>query len=529
MDEPKIHMRKLATLVVIALVLLAGCGGLTGSDTTTAPTGTTPTATPGEEPTTTPGDEPTATPTEQPTATPTETPDDGQEAVHPPDPDEDVLGWEEGRWYNETIAVDRSNGLNDTELDAVVHRSMARVEVVRQLEFENAVPVEVISREAFKANYTGTQNYTLADRLHQNVKWEAMLMVNETTDAIGVQQQNQGATVGGFYSPSEERIVIVSENTTSPKMNEITLSQELFHALQDQLFNLSSFDYSTQESHNAADGVVEGDANLVDQKYEERCTGEWDCLMPQPSNGGGSGSADIHFGMYLVTFQPYSDGPPFVQGIYNEGGWEAVNDLYENPPQSTEQVIHPEKYGEDEPTVPEIEHSPSNGWHVLDMGNDSIDYAVFGEAGLSTMLFYPFYDSGRTQTPVLGLQDFFNFTASGQLSSTDPLNYGNEYTSGWDGDKLVPYVKGEPTNDSPRGYVWKMHWDSERDATEFLDGYTKLLTYYGGEQVEGDVWKIPDDREFADAFWIHQDGDTVIIVNAPNQDALDDVHKGAGS
>ncbi|MFW5938392.1 MAG: Hvo_1808 family surface protein [Halanaeroarchaeum sp.] len=510
-------MRKLATVLVVALVLLAGCGGLSGSDTTTESPTESPTVTPTESPTST------ATPTEEPTETTTEE----REAVHPPDPDEDVLGWEDGYWYNETIAVDRSDGLNETELDRVVARAMARVEVVRQLEFEESVPVEVISREEYKANYTGDYNYTVADRLHQNVKWEAMLMVNETTDAIAVQEQNRGATVGGFYNPSEERIVIVSENTTAPKMNEITLSQELFHALQDQHFNLSRYNQSTQEWHNAIDGIVEGDGNLVDHLYEQRCEAEWECLMPE--SGPGSGGGDIHFGMYLVEFQPYSDGPPFVRGIYNEQGWEGVNEVYENPPQSTEQVIHPEKYPDDEPQLPEIDHSPSGDWQVLDTGEDSVDYAVFGEAGLSTMLFYPYYHSDRQEAPVIGQREFFNTTSSGELSSIDPISYENEYTSGWDGDKLVPYVKGEPSNESQTGYVWKTKWDSEEDAREFVDGYEQLLEYYGAENVEGDVWKISDGTEFNDAFWIHHEGDTVMIVNAPSQDELDDVYADAGS
>jgi hypothetical protein len=232
--------------------------------------------------------------------------------------------------------------------------------------------------------------------------------------------------------------------------------------------------------------------------------------------------------MYLVTFQPYSDGPKFVRQIHRSQGWEAVNAVYENPPQSTEQTIHPEKYGQDEPVIPRIDHSPSNGWHVLDMGEGSIDYAVFGEAGLSTMLFYPFYHSGRTSAPILGVNQFFNVTSGGQLSSFDPINYANEYTTGWDGDKLVPYVKGEPTNDSEMGYVWKIEWDSENDASEFREGYTKLLQYHGAEQVDGNTYRIAEGEEFADAFWVHQDGDTIVVVNAPTVDALDDVHADAG-
>jgi hypothetical protein len=74
-----------------------------------------------------------------------------------------------------------------------------------------------------------------------------------------------------------------------------------------------------------------------------------------------------------------------------------------------------------------------------------------------------------------------------------------------------------------------MNWDSEADAEDFMDGYTRLLGYYGAENVEGDVWRISEDEEFADAFWVKQEGDTVTIVNAPTVDELDDVHAEAGT
>ena len=44
------------------------------------------------------------------------------------DPERDVLGWEDGYWYSESIDVDQSDGLSDEEIDAYVARAMARVE-----------------------------------------------------------------------------------------------------------------------------------------------------------------------------------------------------------------------------------------------------------------------------------------------------------------------------------------------------------------------------------------------------------------
>ena len=41
---------------------------------------------------------------------------------------------------------------------------------------------------------------------------------------------------------------------------------------------------------------------------------------------------------------PYFKGMVFCAKIANQGGWAAIDDVYRNPPLSTEQILHPEKY-----------------------------------------------------------------------------------------------------------------------------------------------------------------------------------------
>ncbi|MFB6228800.1 MAG: Hvo_1808 family surface protein [Halobacteriales archaeon] len=445
-----------------------------------------------------------------------------------PDPGDDQLGREGGYRYDDPVSVDRSDGLNQTELEAVVARSMARVEEVRQLEFEERVPVNVISREQFASDQTGRE-YTTQERLHQNTKWEALFAVNESTNALRTQESNRAATVLGFYNYARDEIVIVSENTSSPKMDEITLAQELFHALQDQKLRIS-YGRMTTEGNNAALGIIEGDGNLVDRFYKQRCEAEWDCLLPEASGGGG-GSSDINYGIYLTQFQPYSDGPKFVRQIYNEDGWEAVNDVYENPPESTEQVIHPEKYPDEEPTDVSITDTSTEEWQVPDLGEGRVDHVAFGEAGLGAMMMRPVLASGGEDTPVVTARELYNLTPSGNISDFDPLNYGIEVTNGWDGDRLIPYANESSAETNETAYVWKINWDSEADATEFIEGYKQLLAYYGAETVDSreNTYRIPEGNGFADAFYVKQDGDTVTIVNAPTVDDLGDVHASAGN
>ncbi|WP_254536811.1 Hvo_1808 family surface protein [Halomarina litorea] len=469
-----------------------------------------------------------AAPTAAAPAAPTDTDAPATQSSAPPDPERDVLGWENGYWYNESVAVNSGDGLNQTELDAVVARSMARVEEVRQLEFESTVPVDILSRAEFREqNREGYSNVSIENSLHQNVKYEVLFMVNETTDAVAVQEANQGASVGGYYSPAEKRIVVVSDNTTSPQLSEVTLAQELFHALQDQQYDLTSFNQSTREKHNAIDGIVEGDGNYVDYLYQQRCElnegaeGYWgECLQDTPTNGTGGGQL-ANIGLYLLVYQPYSDGPPFVKQLHERGGWEAVNAVYENPPASTEQTIHPKKYGEDAPTPIRIEDRSNESWEPLDLP-DSLDYAEFGEAGVFSMFMYPALET-QGQTQIIPAASFFNRNGAGEINPLDPYNYTSQYSAGWDGDKLLPYVTNGSADTNETGYVWKLAWDSPDDAEEFYTGYRQLLDYRGAERVGEDTYVLPDSGGYGDAVHVMVEGNTTTIVNAPTVDSLSGV------
>ncbi|WP_158853486.1 Hvo_1808 family surface protein [Halorhabdus sp. CUG00001] len=446
----------------------------------------------------------------------------------PPDPDEDVLGWENGYWYNETLDVTPEDGLNDSELEAVVARGMARVEEIRRLEFETTPPVEVIGRDDYQQRVENrTTNTTEAQELHQNVKYEALFMINESTDAVAVQASNRAGGVGGFYDPSTGEIKIVSENTETPQMNEITLSQELFHALQDQRFNVSAYNQSTRELHNAKDGIIEGDGNYVDHLYQERCDGAWNGTCLEPSGQDTPSDFQPHLGLYQILLQPYSDGPAFVEGIREDGGWDAVNAIYENPPASTEQTIHPEKYGEDEPTDVSIPDRSDERWRPVDT-NGSVDYASFGEAGLYVTLWYPAFQT-QGMTAIVPLQNHINYAPDGGVDQFDPYDYNHTVTAGWDGDKLVPYVTDQSSETNETGYVYKMAWDSPEDATEFQTAYEELLQFNGAEPVDGRIgtYRIPDGQEFGDAFYLNQTDDQLVVVNAPSVEDLSAVRDGA--
>lgn len=446
--------------------------------------------------------------------TPTEEP--------PPDPDRDRLGWEDGYWHNETIAVDASDGLNRSELDAVVARGKARVEAIRGLEFEREVDVRIIDRETFRNDSTEESGATSAQRLHQDVKLEALFFVGERESAISQQQENTAAGVLGYYAPSDHNITIVSDSGPPLQLDEVTLAQELFHAVQEEHFAVSERESQTEEERNANLGIIEGDGNYVDYLYEQRYAES--LVTPVVAGSGGGGGGDRHIGLFALRFQPYSDGPPFVADIREASGWEGVNEIYDHPPASSEQTIHPATYRTDSPVEVSIEDRSSEDWWVPDQGEGHIDYAEFGEAGLYAMLWYPsFAATERTGTRTDVVIPYGHFFQTD--SSLDRHNYSHPITTGWEGDRLLPYVREDSAETGETGYVWQIEWETATDAREFRDGYVELLEHHGATAVAGSDRRYHIQQgPYADAFSVQQAGTTVTIVNAPTVESLDAVH-----
>jgi hypothetical protein len=66
-------------------------------------------------------------------------------------------------------------------------------------------------------------------------------------------------------------------------------------------------------------------------------------------SGGASANAPHVMRMALVA--PYIDGTLFVHALRRKGGWAAVNHAWESPPETTEQVLHVEKWEKREPAL----------------------------------------------------------------------------------------------------------------------------------------------------------------------------------
>jgi hypothetical protein len=242
----------------------------------------------------------------------------------------------------------------------------------------------------------------------------------------------------------------VSADRRLTPANQLVLSHELRHALQDQYADvhaaipMSVGDYDDRRL--AYLSVLEGDATLVMERFlahRLQGTGLGESLgevaWPTPPIPGVP--AVVRDQLVL----PYVAGRDFARAVFERGGWDALRAAWSTPPRSTEQILHPEKFFSGEaPRRVALPYAPPGG-RLLAEG-------VLGEMLARTLLGSP------EQAP---LPDWKG-PASGQVDAA---------AAGWAGDAFRAWdLKGRTL------LVWRSEWDRAEDAREFDQALGQRLT-----------------------------------------------------
>jgi hypothetical protein len=254
---------------------------------------------------------------------------------------------------------------------------------------------------------------------------------------------------------------------------------ELTHALQDQHFDLERFEkWSKTESDSrlAVTALIEGDATGV--MYQYILANPLTAIKAMASMGKGSSEQFNNTPRVLresFTF-PYIQGADFAGRLFRKGGWEMVSSAYSSLPQSTEHILHVEKYLNGEQPIkislPDLSAELGQDWKLIENN-------VNGEWG--------YY---------LTLADFMS---------------GNEEAAaaaaGWGGDRLNVYA----TQKNEVVFIAQTAWDSDKDAIEFYNAYAKRTDKRYGEltRVSGVNPKLLEAT-----YWRTKEGQVVLIRNA---------------
>ena len=251
--------------------------------------------------------------------------------------------------------------------------------------------------------------------------------------------------VAGYYDPRAQRFYLA--DWIELEGQKPVMAHELTHALQDQHFNLRRFEKwpkGDSDAELAAHSLVEGDATLAMTLYMAKNPL---VALAFIRSLGGDGLASEQFKQAPRALReslmfPYEEGLAWATQVYRRGGWKMVSGAFAKLPQSTEQILHADKYfSGDAPLkieIADLRGLLGGGWH-------QVDYDVNGEWG--------YY---------LILDQFLNDTT-----------LSNRAAGGWGGDRFVLYEGTQPG----QIFVAQMTaWDTENDAREFLDAYAKRTT-----------------------------------------------------
>ena len=252
--------------------------------------------------------------------------------------------------------------------------------------------------------------------------------------------------IAGFYDPENDEFVIISNDDDFGGIEQLTHAHEFVHALQDQHFDLEALEDEslTSEEVFAMQAFVEGEATLVQMQVLESGFFDINDLADLLMDILGS---SITLDMEILESAPtvlahelefpYLNGMEFVQTIYQQGGYDAVNQVWNNLPTSTEQIIHPERYLSNDQA---IGVSLSSIDDVLGPGWKLTDEDTLGEFYLREYL----------------AQQLDGFQV--ELAAT-----------GWGGDQYVVYFNDELNQ---LVMLLRLAWDSPADQTEFEAAYT---------------------------------------------------------
>lgn len=251
-----------------------------------------------------------------------------------------------------------------------------QVEQVRGLDYVHPVAVDAVTHQELVDGITKSLDHSYPEDLmaRRSLAWSTIGVIPDGSSLREAYQAFLSSDVIGYYDPSTGELVFIGTDDPSP-YERFTLAHELTHADDDQHFNLDRLndleDACDEEGLEAAVGSVEGSAVYFSQEVvQEFFSGTEQAQLMLGGGDGGGRPAEVPPFVYQTEIWPYIDGPDFISEIRSERGLDEVNAAIEAFPDSTEQVMHPEKFPDDKPVeldTPDLGPALGEGWKDLDV------------------------------------------------------------------------------------------------------------------------------------------------------------------
>jgi len=242
--------------------------------------------------------------------------------------------------------------------------------------------------------------------------------------------------VAGFYDGDTKEMVVPASVDGITPLQEIVVAHELVHALTDQHFEFNTeferrIDEGVGDDATAFQALIEGDASYQQFLYLESFdpAKAASAALEAISIDSSALSAAPAWLQRDLAF-PYEQGLTFTGFIMSQSGLKGVDEAYQEPPSTSEQILDPNKYVRNEGPLPlEPLTVTLEGWELF-------DEATFGQWGTQLVLL-------ETLSP-------------GALSSA---------VAGWGNDTYRVFLNGDET-----ALAWSYLAESVEDAEDLVNG-----------------------------------------------------------
>lgn len=397
------------------------------------------------------------------------------------------------RAVNRNGATSQPQSITVTLTDIESRNNILRAEIetaiseLRGLELVTPIEPTLISRAELNDRFADEfAAETTAEDVRRNVlALSAFDFLERDYDLYSAQLSLYGGNVSGFYDPETAEFVVVNDGALMDSASQLTHGHEFVHALQDQNFDLGDLnnDSLDSEARIAIRALAEGEASMMTyllvNASDFYTRTELDALFDTYNETDGSLSDFPPILTDSLSF-PYTKGMSFALELYRSGGTAALDAAWANPPRSTEQIMHVDRYrAGDTPQIVTSEPLTDTlgaGWELIDDG-------TFGEYYLNAYL--------QQQLPT---------TAAKRAAA------------GWGGDHYVVFW-----NEDEEALVMALRlvWDTPDDAIEFAAAYPfyagSLFKVNGQPQPDGSNCWLGDD-----VICFLQSGEESLVVRAPD-------------
>jgi len=343
-----------------------------------------------------------------------------------------------------SLLSDSAHGEVQVSLEARVAAESARVGAERGLAFAPPT-VRAGSRKELGQWMADAMNQVSPEEWAQQQRFlRALGVLEEDEDWRALSTAVGETAINGYYDPERDSIHLVRPG--DGEVDAVTLRHELVHALQDQHFGLDDMPELPNDVQVAMGLLAEGEATFTALAVElGASTVDWIDLRDVGLQVGVDQAGSPSNRMLRSFWHRYVRGAEAVQQLHRQGGWDAVDGAWRDPPLSSEALLSGRF--DDLPRYAHLDVAPAAG-----LGWTAEPTWTMGAFELRDML----------------------WAVAPQL---DP----DALADGWDGDRLQVLTH----TDGRTAFVWRLAWDTPRAAERFA-GFAKTWVP-GDEPVEVEV------------------------------------------